>query len=86
MGIVLRGREEPFMLLRKDQFRRNRIRGRIARLGDRGRVRHVRYGGCGHGVRSGDDYGASGEHGEFSCNTAEKRFPVKWHACIPFPI
>lgn len=83
--VVLRNRHEALILLRKDELRRNRVYRYAARFGDRGRTR---YGLCGgwHSARSCGDYGASGEHGEFSCDTAEKRFPVKWHACIPFPL
>ena len=69
---MLRDRHEALILLREDELRRDRAHGRIARLSDHGCTRRRLRDGRGHGVRSGNDYGASGEHGEFSCNTAEE--------------
>lgn len=85
MGVVLRSRHKVLILLREDKLRRNRVHDRIARLGDGGRARCGLRGGGGHGVRSGGYYGTSGEYGELCCDTAEKRFSIKWHESIPFP-
>ena len=69
MGVVLRGREEALILLREDEFRRDRIDGGAARFGNSERARYGLRGGW-YGTHSGGDYGASSEHGEFSCDTA----------------
>lgn len=84
MGIVFRDHHETPILLREDELRRDLAYGRAARFGDRCRARRGRCSGSGHGIRSGGNHGGSTEHGEFSCNTAEQRLSVEWHACIPF--
>ena len=86
MGVVFRDHHETPILLRENELRGDLACGRAARFGDRRRARRGRSGGSGHGIRSDGNYGGSTEHGEFSCNTAEQRLSVEWHACIPFPL
>lgn len=84
MRVVLRGSQEALILLRENELRRNRVRAGIDCLGDSGYTGCGQSSGGGHGVRSGDDHGASCKHSEFCCNTAEKRSSVKRHSSSPF--
>ena len=70
--------------LRENQLWRNLGCGGIARLGDEGSTRRGLRGGGRHSIGSDDDHGAPGEHGQFSCNTAEEGLPIKRHTHILF--